>query len=334
MKLLKVEPVLTEKQANDLKGEFLDVKLVKHHVCEDTKIVNSENETIAIYKKRAIPEHIIRSCRRAFRRSISKSNNRGQASGPLPSTLKIGDKFQGLTVGKLERNRFYPLLASGKLSNSPKARNVESAVIGYNDRYPRIPYCRRTMFTQNNWSEYLKCLPYVEMVNDIFKQEAPVQYARQKMVAEKTEADFIIKDTAFSTVTVNRNFRTAGHVDNGDYKPGLGNLGVIARGNYEGAITVLPRYGIGLDVKNGDVALFNVHEVHGNTAIVRKGYCERISIVCYYREKMLNCGNTEYELERAKKGKKSAADQHEIVRANRIKKEVMDEFPYSYSKSR
>jgi hypothetical protein len=48
-------------------------------------------------------------------------------------------------------------------------------------------------------------------------------------MAEQSSQDFIIKDTAFSTVTVNKNFRTAGHYDNGDLKEGFGNLGVISQ---------------------------------------------------------------------------------------------------------
>ena len=204
-------------------------------------------------------------------------------------------------------------------------------------------------------------------------------------MAEKSSQDFIIKDTAFSTVTVNKNFRTAGHYDNGDLKEGFGNLGVISKGEYDGAITVIPRYGIGLDLKNGDLAIFDVHELHGNTETTTKSfyerisivcyyrekmiYCgdyegsitvipkygigldlkngdlaifdvhelhgntetttksfyERISVVCYYREKMIYCGNADYELNRAKTNTKKVADEEELKRAKLIKDEILNE---------
>jgi len=325
MKLLKIEPILNEKQIQNLKGTYFTKDLIKHHITEDTKVLNENGDILAVFKKNAVPKDVVDKCRSSFRKSISVSNNRGQAAGPLPENLKVGDKFDGLTVGKIgSKNRFYPLLSNGKISKSPKAKAVNSSIIGFSDRYPRIPYCRRTSFTQRNWKHYNQCLPYIRCVDEFFKQYAPARYNVQKKMAEKSSKDFIIKDTAFSTITVNKNFRTAGHYDNGDLKEGFGNLGVISQGKYDGAITVIPRYGIGLDLKNRDLAIFDVHELHGNTETIRKGYHERISVVCYYREKMIYCGDSEYELNRAKTNTKKVADEQEIFRAEKIKNEVLN----------
>ena len=225
-------------------------------------------------------------------------------------------------MGRVEKNRFYPLV-DGKISKSPKAKAVASSIIGYSDRYPRIPYCRRTMFTQRNWLHYNNCLPYIREVNNFFKDYLPKRYNIQKKMCEKTSQDFVIKDTAFSTVTVNKNFRTASHYDAGDLKEGFGNLGVLSLGEYEGSITVIPKYGIGLDLKDGDLALFDVHELHGNTELKKKGWYERISVVCYYREKMIYCGNAEYELNRAKTNTKKVATDEELQKGNAIRNEIL-----------
>jgi len=325
MKLLKLNPILNEEQISNLKGTFFNKDLIKHHITEDTKIVNENDDILAVFKKNAVPKEVVDKCRGAFRKSISVSNNRGQAAGPIPDHVKVGDKIDGLTVGKIMGNRFLPLLKSGKLSKSAKAKAVKSSIIGFSDRYPRIPYCRTSMWTQRNWKEYNKCLPYIKYVDSFFKQHAPARYKIQKKMAEKSSQDFIIKDTAFSTVTVNKNFRTAGHFDNGDLKEGFGNLGVISQGQYDGAITVIPRYGIGLDLKDGDLAIFDVHELHGNTETTTKTFYERISIVCYYREKMIYCGNYEYELKRAKTNTKKVANEEELQRAKLIKDEILNE---------
>ena len=325
MKLLKLNPILNEEQISNLKGTFFTKDLIKHHITEDTKIVNEYGDILAVFKKNAVPKEVIDKCRSSFRKSISVSNNRGQAAGPIPDNYKIGDKIDGLTIGKIMGNRFLPLLKSGKLSKSAKARAVKSSIIGFSDRYPRIPYCRTTMWTQRNWKEYNNCLEYIKYVDAFFKQHAPARYKIQKKMAEKSSQDFIIKDTAFSTVTVNKNFRTAGHYDNGDLKEGFGNLGVISRGDYEGSITVIPKYGIGLDLKNGDLAIFDVHELHGNTETTTKSFYERISVVCYYREKMIYCGNADYELNRAKTNTKKVADEEELKRAKIIKDEILNE---------
>ena len=71
-------------------------------------------------------------------------------------------------------------------------------------------------------------------------------------------------------------------------------------------ITVLPRYGVGLDVGHGDVALFDVHEVHGNTEP------QKIS----YFENRIKKGKpiSERNYERAKKEKKELFDYRADVR--------------------
>ena len=142
-------------------------------------------------------------------------------------------------------------------------------------------------------------------------------------MADASSQDFIIKDTAFTTVTVNKNFRTAAHKDAGDLKEGFGNLGVISRGKYDGFYTVLPKYGVGLNIGHGDVALFDVHEVHGNTEPKKITYFERISVVCYYREKMIYCGTKQYELDRAKTETKKVMLPEEIERVDEIKKRIL-----------
>jgi hypothetical protein len=116
-------------------------------------------------------------------------------------------------------------------------------------------------------------------------------------MAQKTNKDFLIGDTVFTTVTVNKNFRTAIHTDAGDFKGGLGNIAVLQAGKFTGGFTCLPRYRIGFDVRNTDVCFFNVHEWHGNLEIKAKAPYERISIVSYYRENMFRCGSAEDELQ-------------------------------------
>ena len=77
--------------------------------------------------------------------------------------------------------------------------------------------------------------------------------------------NFKIPNTSFSTVTINRNFRTALHRDAGDFKGGFGNLTVIERGKYHGGYTVFPQFGIGIDLRNNDFVTMDVHQWHSNT---------------------------------------------------------------------
>ena len=78
--------------------------------------------------------------------------------------------------------------------------------------------------------------------------------------AASEKSMYQIEDTAFSSVTINRNFRTAMHMDDGDFKEGYGNLSVIERGKYSGGATIFPRYGVGFNVRTGDFLAMDVHE--------------------------------------------------------------------------
>ena len=301
MRTIEVNPVLTDEQIRQLHGNFLNESYLKYPVINSDTIVKDENgETLLVFLKNVIPQNIAFEAYKSFRKATYLSNNRGQAAGPLPPELKMGDKIDGLTVGKIQGNRFYPLKKDGTLSNSPKAKAVYSSIVGYADRYSRIPYCRTTEFTRKYFDEYKKTLPYVKYIGDLFARYIPERYEAQKKAWDNTHVDFKIPQTPFTTITVNKNFRTACHYDAGDLKEGFGNLGVLQAGDYKGAYTIIPKYGIGVDVRSCDVAFFDVHELHGNTEIKPIGNAERISIVAYFREKMTECGSAAEELERIK----------------------------------
>lgn len=113
----------------------------------------------------------------------------------------------------------------------------------------------------------------------------PDHYKRQHRKAKQTY--FKIADTAFTTVTTNVNYKTAIHTDRGDDAEGFGNLVVIERGKYTGAETCFPQYGVGVNVRTGDVLFMDVHEWHGNLPIrLENKDAVRLSIVCYLRHRL------------------------------------------------
>ena len=323
MKSIKLQPVMTEEEANNLIGTHLDEGKIHHLVEEDTEVFKENGDLLCILKKNVVPETTLENARAPFRKAISPSNNRGSAAGEIGNLYSIGDKIGSAVIGEIRGNQYRALLKNGTLSKTMHAIPVDSSVIGYMDRYPRIPYCRTTAFSQKFFNEYNMCVPYIKCIDDVFKNYAPHRYKIQKAMADASSQDFIIKDTAFTTVTVNKNFRTAAHKDAGDLKECFGNLRVISRGKYDGFYTVLPKYGVGLNIGHGDVALFDVHEVHGNTEPKKITYYERISVVCYYREKMIYCGTKQYELDRAKTETKKVMLPEEIERVDEIKKRIL-----------
>jgi L-rhamnose isomerase len=109
-----------------------------------------------------------------------------------------------------------------------------------------------------------------------------MSYKKQYDKAKQTY--FRIDKTSFTTVTTNVNFQTTIHTDKGDDAEGFGNLVVIENGKYTGGETCFPQYGIGVNVRTGDVLFMDVHQWHGNLPVIKDDPdAKRLSIVCYLR---------------------------------------------------
>ena len=178
------------------------------------------------------------------------------------------------------------------------ANGVFSGIAGWYDRYPRIPYGRATSYTQNYPEKFAMAYPFLQTLAKGFKDLLPWRFNNQMQAAKKLDSRFLVPETPFTTITVNKTFRTAAHYDAGDLTSGLSNLLVLSNnGNYTGGYLIAPEYRVAVNVRPGDLLLINNHEVmHGNTPIVLGDEeAERVSLVCYFREKMLELGSKEYE---------------------------------------
>ncbi len=190
------------------------------------------------------------------------------------------------------------------VSNTSYANQVFSGLAGFYDRYLRIPYCRETMFNANHFEKYKATVPFIEAVSEQFRLTTPNRYAKQIEAIEKLDPRYRVGKSAYTTITVNKNYRTACHTDAGDLPQGFGNLTVVTGRNckpWKGAILVFPHYRAAVNVQPGDMLAMNVHEYHGNTDISGEmdadgnELFERISLVCYFREGMQECKSFEYE---------------------------------------
>jgi hypothetical protein len=183
------------------------------------------------------------------------------------------------------------------ISDTSYANPVFSGIAGSYDKYPRIPYCRLTAFTANNKEKFERAIPFIEAVSDQFQKLVPGRFEVQKEAMSHLDPAFRIGNSVYTTVTVNKNYRTAAHRDAGDFKGGFGNLTTTSNGvDWDGCYLIFPEYRAAVNVKPGDFLAMDIHEIHGNTPISSEsGLHERISIVCYMREKMAECGSKLYE---------------------------------------
>jgi|TARA_R110000823_G_scaffold78546_5_gene178965 hypothetical protein len=198
------------------------------------------------------------------------------------------------------------LVRKTMISETTYANTVLSGIAGFFDRYPRIPYGRSTAYTEQNFETYSKCYPFMRKLSDKFAELLPSRYDIQNSTAAKLDPKFRVagEDTPFTTITVNKNFRTACHRDAGDLAEGFSNLTVVAKGdkNWTGGYLVLPEFRIAINIRPGDLLLINNHAgIHGNTELLPPegmtlADMERISLVCYFRENMVSLGSYDYEI--------------------------------------
>jgi hypothetical protein len=194
----------------------------------------------------------------------------------------------------------------GTVSNTTYGKSISSAIAGYFDRYPRFPFCRQTAFTAKEVEKWRDLQPMIHTCAKLFKEHLPERYENQDKVARKVHPDFQIAGTPFSTLTVNHNAVAKLHQDKGDLPDGFGVMTVIKEGSYDGFSLVFPRFRVGAELETGDVILFDPHEFHAN---VPPRNCSddyhRISVVMYFRKKMIECGSAADEMRRAQKARGS-----------------------------
>ena len=286
--VLKLKPRLDDKQANKLAGTLLTDNDYNTLVTYDADVYCEESgKPIAKFRKKVIPNNIAKNAFDNLKGAAASTNNRGVGGGS-----KNNGKFGHHTLKK-----------DGTISNTSRAlTSVNSGIIGYFDRNPRFPYCRQTAFNEKQFSKFKKAYPIIKFVDSKYKELMPEYYNKQRKVADETSKDFVITDTAFTTVTVNSNWQTAVHTDKGDFEEGFGNLVALRKGRYTGGYFVIPKWGVAFDLQNCDLLLCDVHQWHGNTPINKVDEdAKRISLVMYYRKNMISCGSAEEEADIVKR---------------------------------
>ncbi len=265
---VRLQPKYTIDEMDAMLGTYVDITETERGdwtISQNGgRFIREDGSLIAVVWKGAIPHSLTELAVESYMR-VGKmvSTNRGQAAGMT------------------ERGRSHDTYEKG--------RAVNSGIMGYIDNTNLRRPCRLTQFSRDHFDQYSRGLPFIARINDCFREAIPDRYLQQLREAETKSSDFRITNTAFSTVTVNYNYRTSVHKDSGDFRGGFGNLVVCHKG-ITGGFLLFPRYKLAIIPDNGDFIGMDVHEYHCNTPITvieDGGY--RLSFVCYLRERMSQC---------------------------------------------
>jgi hypothetical protein len=173
-----------------------------------------------------------------------------------------------------------------------------SGTIGFFGRDPNNNWARECSWNRNNPYLFGRVLPLIRRIDAGFKEALPIRYLLQKEFVDRLDPRFVVEGTCFTTITVNKNYRTAAHRDAGDLSQGFSNISVFSNGrSFSGGHLVLPEFNVEVCLSPGDLLLISNHDyIHQNTAIRNDDpESERLSLVCYAREDLAFSGTLEYE---------------------------------------
>jgi hypothetical protein len=262
-----VDKNMSDDTISNLKGTFVKKSQISLIINSDADVYTNDDKLLLKFRKNKLPmnqvdkfyDNVIHYARNNY------TSNRGSASGTRKNAnMKTNAKVASNVIGYMD-------------TFSPQQKFLlkkQNRTVKYNVRE-----CRFNMLYPEKYKELI---PLVQSIDKYYKKLIPAQFEKQYRKAKQTH--FKISNTSFTTITTNVNFRTTMHQDKGDDAEGFGNLTVIERGKYKGAETCLPQYGIGVNVRNGDVLFMDVHEWHGNLPMIPESKdATRLSIVCYLR---------------------------------------------------
>jgi hypothetical protein len=262
-----VKKNMTDEQAEKrLLNKFVTASMINHILKDDADVYTDDGELLLRFRKNIIPnKHSESFYDNVIKFALTPTSNRGSATGSKSKNIYENPKIMTNIFGYFDR--FSPIQKK-KFRDAKIKLPLEVRDCRFNRDYPE---------------QYKETLPLLHDIDRLYKKYVPTRYIKQNTKAKQTP--FNIPGTSFTTVTTNVNFRTSIHTDKGDDVEGFGNLVVIEDGKYTGAETCFPQYGIGVDLRKGDILFMDVHKLHGNLPMtpVDKN-ARRLSIVCYLRE--------------------------------------------------
>ena len=295
---------------------------------------NYEDRLIVSFRKGVLSEKVSKVAYENLKGAADVTDNRGTASGPVnPNNMPAFMFKHGNLVFKGEnKNRAFYRLADGSVSTISRANYVNSGQCGYFGPNMRFPFARPAGLSKRNTEAVVNATPYFERVSEEFHKLAPTVWQRQYDFLVENNLitnGWTLGDSVYTTITINKNFQTAAHQDAGDYSGGLGNITVLENPEkpFTGGYVCFPQWKCGVDLREGDILVFAIHQYHGNTEILPpKGVprlneegeetFERMSLVCYVRENMKNAGTKEEEAKKQAEWKSKFKSSNEMNKEN------------------
>ena len=307
---------LDDTSCDELKGKLLDDSYYDTLVTEDCDCFREDGTILFKFRKNFVSKDNADVGFFAFKNLAKATHARGAAAGPIDQNSTFWKKRKVIKLNKPGGWSAHYVNVSGSKSGMKIQNEVASNIVGYWSETKTLGLnmpCRLSHYSRQQFLKVEDGKPYIQAISNSYKRLHPELY-QQQMDQAMLQPDMLVGDTPFSTITINRNFRTAVHKDAGDY--GFGNLSVLEYGHYHGGYFIIPKYRIAIDMRHGDHLCVDVHEYHANTELyeteedkllndelpdiyndnlsvgvlgLNDRKYTRISLVCYLRGALKNC---------------------------------------------
>ena len=224
----------------------------------DFSAIDTSGEPILVCCRKVLTGSQATELADLLKEAATASDRRGPSAGPLDKIYPSCNRVNHYSMTKV-RGRF-----SGMYNKS-----VKSGVVGYNK------FGKPSAWTSNNPDKLKAVILLLQKLQARYQQQLPqAEAAQQKEVATRPH----LPGTAFRTLYVNRNFRTALHKDCNVDASRYGLMTVLGE-NVAGGRIQFPEYGIEVTVGHGDLIMFKPCLWHCNTPLDKEGV--RMSVVCH-----------------------------------------------------
>jgi hypothetical protein len=237
------------------RGRFPHPLNVAHTIDRDTEVQTSDGRIIAVLLCAVIPSELGKPAYRLWNKVRGVPRNRTMAMGT--NSLHTSTNKDGVPS---PRSGVHPRV----LEVSP----ARQGILGWKNRDGEM-----SRLSSEHPEMLSDTKPLIKLVDALYAHHLPAFYALQR--AEVKKAPGRLWHTAFSSIYIAKNFRTAYHVDRGNL---LGTMtAIMPLGKFTGGELVLPRWRIAFAYKPGDLLFFDPQQLHGNLPFKGK----RISAAFY-----------------------------------------------------
>ncbi len=221
-------------------------------------------------------------------------------NGEIKIILDIVDIDTSQVLSDLRRVQY----VEGKRTRGLTSR---SRIFGFRPRNPiRGDYCSSTSLAKEAPDIHARVCNLAVEIEKYYEKYNPKGYNNHKELTEGKIKDIwrLGKKSIFTSGIINKNNPLAYHFDSGNFN-GVYSLMIVFKEGVEGGYLSLPEYGIGLELRNNSILMFDGQSIlHGVTPITYTSpQAHRFSIVYYSLKQMWKCLNMTEELARIRNRK-------------------------------